>query len=83
MSESDKTGAIWLRAESGWAIVCIEWKGKWIEVCRESLSSPFSHITEPAGIEDRIKNIDPDAVKVLEQLARYQFSGRNFPHHKL
>jgi len=83
MSSDEKTGAIWLRAESGFAIVCIEWRGKWVEVCRESLDAPFSHITEPAGIEDRIKNIDPDEVSVLERLSRAQFRGRNFPHYKL
>jgi hypothetical protein len=48
--------AIWLRAEDGCAVVCVEHAGRWIEIIREPLSSPFSHIAESGGIA---RLIDP------------------------
>lgn len=35
-------------------IVAIEVDGKWIEVIRDNVDSPFSHIVEPRGIEAKI-----------------------------
>lgn len=40
--------AIWLRAEGGCAVVLVEDRGKWIEIIREPLDAPFSHIKEPS-----------------------------------
>lgn len=50
--------ALHLRAEGDYAILSIEVNGTWIELIRERLDSPFSHIIEPAGIQTAIsKNI--------------------------
>ena len=38
--------AIWLRRDGHHAIVCVEINGQWIEVIREFISAPFSHIWE-------------------------------------
>ena len=56
MSRNDKSGAIWLRSENGQAIVCVEHEGQWIEIIREHLGGPFSHVAEPSGIENQIGN---------------------------
>lgn len=48
--------ALHLRAEGDYAILEIEVNGKWIELVRERLDSPFSHIIEPAGIQSAIEN---------------------------
>jgi spermidine synthase len=37
---------IWLRREGDHAIVSVEIDGQWIEVIREFIPSPFSHIWE-------------------------------------
>ena len=43
--------ALMLVAEGEYAVLKIESeKGKWVELIRERLDSPFSHIIEPAGI---------------------------------
>jgi len=41
---------IWLRAEGQHAVVLVERDGRWVEVIREPLDAPFSHIIEPNGI---------------------------------
>jgi hypothetical protein len=44
--------ALWLRAEGDYAILSIEVrKGVWVELIRETIDSPFSHIIEPLGIQ--------------------------------
>ena len=49
--------AIWLKREGVHAVVLIESaKGQWIELIRENIDSPFSHIIEPAGIAARLVN---------------------------
>lgn len=45
--------AVWLRAEGKHAVVLVELEGKWIEVCREFMEGPFSHIVEGRGIDSR------------------------------
>lgn len=48
--------AFHLVAEGDYAVLKIESeKGIWVELIRERLDSPFSHIIEPAGIENAIK----------------------------
>ncbi len=47
--------ALWLVAEGEYVILKIEVNGKWIELIKERLDAPFSHIIEPAGIEKAIK----------------------------
>lgn len=54
--------ALMLRAEGEYAILEIEVDGKWIELIRERLDSPFSHIIEPQGIYNRVNKVD-DSVK--------------------
>jgi hypothetical protein len=49
-----KYNAIMLVAEGDHAVVKIEVNGKWIELIRERLDSPFSHIVESTGIENAI-----------------------------
>lgn len=36
------------------AVVLIEVHGVWVEVIRESLDGPFSHIVEPSGIQQAV-----------------------------
>lgn len=38
--------AIWLRREGRHAVVLVELDGKWTEIIREAVDSPFSHIKE-------------------------------------
>ena len=47
-------GPIMLRREGDYAIVEIEFNGKWREVIREFVDSNFSHIVEPLGIQEAI-----------------------------
>ncbi len=60
---SKKYGALHLRAEGDYAILEIETDNGWVELIREILDSPFSHIIEPAGIEARVRGtgISPNA----------------------
>lgn len=51
--ETKALHAIMLVAEGGCAVVKIEIGGQWIELIRESLDGPFSHIIEPSGIDRR------------------------------
>lgn len=51
MYMEEKINALWLLALGDYAILRIEINGEWIELMREPLDSPFSHIIEPAGIE--------------------------------
>lgn len=56
--------ALFLRAEGDYAILEIEAeKGKWVELIRERLDSPFSHIIEPAGIESAIQKNQEVSIK--------------------
>lgn len=56
--------ALFLRAEGDYAILEIEAeKGKWVELIRERLDTPFSHIIEPAGIENAIHKNQEVSVK--------------------
>lgn len=49
-----------LRAEGEYAILEMEVeKGKWVELIRERLDTPFSHIIEPAGIQSAIHQNQP------------------------
>jgi len=48
-------GAIHLFAKEGHAVVSIEVNDKWIELMKEPLDSPFSHIIEPLGIQRKIE----------------------------
>ena len=41
---------VWLRREVEHAVVLVERDGRWIEIIREHIDGPFSHIVEPAGI---------------------------------
>ncbi len=55
-------GPIHLLREGDYAIVLVEARpGVWVEVIREHIDGPFSHIVEPLGIEAkfRAKGIDP------------------------
>jgi hypothetical protein len=52
--EVKKKGALWMRSEGDYVILSIETEKGWVELIRERLDSPFSHIIEPAGIEGRI-----------------------------
>lgn len=63
-----KKGALHLRAEGDYAILEIETEKGWVELIRERLDSPFSHIIEPAGIEGRIAGTSGVAIKPLKQL---------------
>jgi hypothetical protein len=48
--------ALCLRAEGEYVVLEIEEsKGGWVEIIRERIDSPFSHIIEPAGIKIEIK----------------------------
>lgn len=47
--------AIWLRRVGIHAVVYVEFDGQWVEVIREPVDCPFSHIVEPSGISRRIK----------------------------
>jgi hypothetical protein len=51
----EKTGAIKLRAENGYAIVEMEADGRWVELIREHMSGPFHHIIEPSGIREKTR----------------------------
>lgn len=47
--------ALFLRAEGEYVILAIESeKGKWVELIKERLDSPFSHIIEALGIQAAI-----------------------------
>ena len=54
--------ALMLRAEGEYAILEIEFNGKWAELIRERLDSPFSHIIEPTGIYNKVNNIDDSVI---------------------
>jgi hypothetical protein len=41
---------VWLVREGDYAIVKVERSGRWVEVIREHVEGPFSHICEPEGI---------------------------------
>lgn len=51
LRETKALHAIHLVAEGGCAVVKIEVGGRWVELIRESLDGPFSHIIEPSGID--------------------------------
>ena len=56
--------ALWLRTEGDNAVLLIEVeKGKWVELIRERLDSPFSHVIEPAGIEHAIEKNNEVSIK--------------------
>lgn len=46
--------ALHLLAEGEYAVLKIEVNGKWVELIRERLDSPFSHIIEPLGIQREV-----------------------------
>jgi len=52
--------ALHLFAEGEHAVLAIEVNGKWIELIRERLDSPFSHIIEPLGIKRIVEEKDGD-----------------------
>lgn len=55
----ENKNALWLVAEGDYAVLKIEVeKGKWVELIRERLDSPFSHIIEPLGIQYAIQKHD-------------------------
>lgn len=45
-----EVSGIWLQREGDDAVVMVERDGRWIEVIREHVDGPFSHIVEPSGI---------------------------------
>lgn len=47
--------ALHLFAEGNYAILKIEVNGKWVELIKERLDSPFSHIIEPIGIKRAVE----------------------------
>ena len=49
--------AIMLVADGGCAVVRIEIGGKWVELIREPLDAPFSHIIEPSGIDRAVSTL--------------------------
>jgi hypothetical protein len=51
MKQGVSVTGIHLVAEGGDAVVRVEIDGRWVEVIREGLDGPFSHIVEPGGIE--------------------------------
>lgn len=51
ITKAQASAAIWLRREGQHAVVLIEvGKGQWVELIRENIDGPFSHIIEPSGI---------------------------------
>ena len=44
---------IWLRREGDHAVVLVERDGRWLEIIREYIDAPFSHICEPNGVRAR------------------------------
>lgn len=44
---------VWLCREGEYAVVKVERNGKWIEIIREHIEGPFSHICEPEGVRTR------------------------------
>lgn len=86
MPEKIKTyDALHLRAEGDYAILEIETEKGWVELIRERLDSPFSHIVESLGIESRIKDAPapPAAVPVSnEGLIKALEQMRNFDEGK-
>lgn len=56
-TENQFKNALHLRAEGEYAILEIEVeKGKWVQLIKERLDSPFSHIIDPLGIQRAIEN---------------------------
>lgn len=53
-AEGKEERAIWLRREGDFAVVLIEKDGAFVEVIREPLDGPFSHIVEPSGIKAKL-----------------------------
>lgn len=57
MDQPKEYKALFLRAEGDDVVLEIEVeKGKWVELIREKMDSPFSHIIEPLGIKKRVKD---------------------------
>lgn len=55
----ENKNALWLVAEGDYAVLKMEGEeGKWVELIRECLDSPFSHIIEPAGIQNAIQKFN-------------------------
>lgn len=46
---------IWLVREGDFALVRVQLDGKWIEIIKEHLDGPFSHICEPNGVRFQAK----------------------------
>lgn len=44
---------IWLRREGDDAVVLVERDGRWLEIIREHIDGPFSHICEPNGVREK------------------------------
>lgn len=55
-TETQQFNALHLRAEGDCVVLEIESNGKWVQLIKEKLDSPFSHIIEPAGIQNAIKH---------------------------
>jgi hypothetical protein len=59
--------ALHLVAVDGCAVLRIErGKGDWVELIREPLDGPFSHIIEPAGIDAALAKADAGTVRLGE-----------------
>jgi hypothetical protein len=57
---SMKQKPLWLVAEGEFAVLKMESnKGNWVELIRERLDAPFSHIIEPLGIIRKMENHQP------------------------
>ena len=46
---------VWLHKRGDYVIVEVEIGDKWVEIISEHKDGEFSHIAEPAGIEDKAK----------------------------
>jgi hypothetical protein len=54
-NKSKKGGALHLLAQGEYVVLNIEKEnGEWVELIKERLDSPFSHIIEPLGIERKV-----------------------------
>lgn len=51
MKSDVAVSAIWLRREADHVVVLVEQGIRWVEVIREPIDGPFSHIAEASGIK--------------------------------
>ena len=73
--------AVWLRAEGGCAVVLVEVDGEWVEIIREMLDSPFSHIKEPSAdlVPAPPSQAQPDVTDEMVEAALAEFIEQDWP----